>query len=75
MRGDDREDTRLFSYISPEDRVPADHPLRPIRKMVDRALEELSPLFDEMYSRVGPAVDCSGKAVASPSFAGLVLDP
>jgi len=53
MRGDDREDTRLFSYISPEDRVPPDHPLRPIRRMVDRALEELSPLFDNMYSRVG----------------------
>ena len=53
MRGDDREDTSLFSYISPEDRVPPDHPLRPIRRMVDRALEELSPLFDKMYSRVG----------------------
>jgi transposase len=53
MRGDDREDTSLFSYISPEDRVPADHPLRPIRKMVDRALKDLNPLFDKMYSRVG----------------------
>lgn len=53
MRGDDRQDTKLFSYISPEDRVPTDHPLRPIRGMIDRALEELSPLFDKMYSRVG----------------------
>ena len=53
MRGDDREDTRLFSYISSEDRVPPDHPLRPTRKMVDMALEELSSLFEEMYSRVG----------------------
>jgi len=53
MRGDDREDTRLFSYISPEDRVPADHPLRPIRKMVDKALKDLNRLFDKMYSRVG----------------------
>jgi transposase len=53
MRGDDRQDTKLFSYISPEDRVPVDHPLRPIRGMIDRALEELSPLFEKMYSRVG----------------------
>jgi transposase len=53
MRGDDRQDTKLFSYVSPEDRVPVDHPLRPIRGMIDRALEELSPLFEKMYSRVG----------------------
>ena len=33
--------------------VPQDHPLRPIRKMVDQALEELSPEFNKMYSRIG----------------------
>jgi hypothetical protein len=35
MRGDDRKPDALFSYIRPEQRVPADHPLRPIRDMVD----------------------------------------
>ena len=43
----------MFSYISPEARVRKDHPLRPIRAMVDEVLEELSPTFDSMYSRVG----------------------
>ncbi len=33
--------------------IPQEHPLRPIRKMVDQALEELSPEFDKMYSRIG----------------------
>ena len=43
----------MFSYLSPEDRVPTDHPLRRIRSMVDVALKSLSPAFDEMYSTVG----------------------
>ena len=34
MRGDDNQQEGMFSYISPEKRVPADHPLQPIRKMV-----------------------------------------
>jgi transposase len=43
----------MFSYISPEKRVPADHPLRPIRKMVDEILKEMSPKFQRLYSDVG----------------------
>jgi transposase len=43
MRGDDQRQSGMFSYLSPEKRVPKDHPLRPIRTMVDRALAELSP--------------------------------
>jgi len=39
MRGDDRQQGAMFSYISPEQRVPADHPLRPIREMVDEVLK------------------------------------
>jgi hypothetical protein len=35
MRGDDNQQEGIFSYISPEKRVPAEHPLRPIRKIVD----------------------------------------
>jgi len=43
----------MFSYISPEQRVRQDHPLRPIRAMVDQILKELSPQFDKMYAKVG----------------------
>ena len=53
MRGDDNQQEGMFSYISPEKRVPADHPLRPIRKMVDEILKEMSPQFAKLYSEVG----------------------
>ena len=45
MRGDDEQSGHLFSYLSPEQRVPADHPLRAIRAMTDKALRRLSPRF------------------------------
>lgn len=53
MRGDDTKTEAMFYYTSPESMIPQDHPLRPIRKMVDQALTELSPEFDKMYSRIG----------------------
>jgi transposase len=53
MRGDDNQQEGMFSYISPEQRVPANHPLRPIRKMVDEILKEMSPMFRKLYSDVG----------------------
>jgi transposase len=53
MRGTDREQATMFSYLSPERRVPADHPLRTLRPMVDEALGQLSSLFDGMYAREG----------------------
>src|SRR5499425_3250126 len=53
MRGDDNLQDGIFSYISPEKRVPADHPLRPIRKLVDEILKEMSPQFAKLYSNVG----------------------
>jgi transposase len=43
----------MFSYLSPEERVPAKHPLRPIRLMVDDALKSLSPAFNRLYSAYG----------------------
>jgi|HubBroStandDraft_2_1064218.scaffolds.fasta_scaffold167276_1 transposase len=43
----------MFSYLSPEDRVPAEHPLRPIRLMADEALKALSPVFNRMYAAWG----------------------
>jgi len=53
MRGDDIQQGAMFSYLSPEQRVPADHPLRPIRKMVDTVLKRLSPCFEAMYAEGG----------------------
>lgn len=53
MRGGDRIQSAMFSYLSPETRVRKEHPLRAIRVMVDSALGEMSPLFDEMYSELG----------------------
>jgi transposase len=53
MRGDDQQAGHLFSYLSPEQRVPADHPLRAIRQMTDAALRELSPQFERLYATTG----------------------
>ena len=53
MRGDDLQQQAMFSYTSPEARVPKDHPLRPIQIMVDNALLDLAPVFKEMYSHTG----------------------
>jgi transposase len=53
MRGDDREPAALFSYISTEARVPADHPLRAIRLLVDGILQQMSPEFDALYAAGG----------------------
>lgn len=53
MRGEDLNQQALFSYIFPEARVPKDHPLRPIRIMVDSALNDLVPFFREMYPHTG----------------------
>src|SRR5580700_642172 len=53
MRGDDRQQNHIFSYLSPEERVRKDHPLRAIRTMVDEVLTQLSRRFDAMYARVG----------------------
>jgi len=53
MRGTDQQQNHVFSYISPEQRVRQDHPLRPIRTMVDEVLKQLSPQFHKMYAKVG----------------------
>lgn len=53
MRGEDFHQDHLYSYVSPEQRVPANHPLRPIRQMANTVLERLSPKLDALYSAVG----------------------
>src|SRR5664279_2908871 len=54
MRGDDQQlQTGMFSYVALEDRIPADHPLRGVRALVDAVLAEMSKDFDGLYSQVG----------------------
>src|SRR5580698_9234125 len=53
MRGDERVQDEMFSYVSLEQRVPADHPLREIRKLTDVVLRSLSGEFDSLYSASG----------------------
>jgi transposase len=53
MRGADHQQDHMFSYLSPEQRVREDHPLRPLRDMVDEILAQMSPIFDAMYSTMG----------------------
>jgi transposase len=53
MRGTKNEQQTLYSYVSQEDRIPADHPLRVIRKMVDPMLESMSKRFDKLYAETG----------------------
>jgi transposase len=53
MRGDEEQQNEMYSYRTSEMRVPADHPLRALRKMCDEALRQLSPTFDELYAPTG----------------------
>jgi transposase len=53
MRGELTETDAMFSYISPAQRVPQDHPLRVVRRMADDALEALWPEFEKLYSHTG----------------------
>jgi transposase len=53
MRGDDRQPDAMFSYVSMEDRIPQDHPLRAMRTLVDAVLRDMSPRFALMYARIG----------------------
>ena len=53
MRGDRDEQAEVMLFITPEQKVPQNHPIRAIKPMVDRALLSLSPVFNRMYSRLG----------------------
>ena len=53
MRGGDRNTGALFSYVSCEERVANDHPLRAIREIVNAALAALAPEFEKLYARLG----------------------
>ncbi len=53
MRGGDQQPDAMFSYVSMEDRIPQDHPLRAMRTLVDAVLQEMSARFSLMYAKTG----------------------
>jgi transposase len=53
MRGDDKQHAAIFSYVTMEQRIPANHPMCRIRSMADRALETMDSVFDDLYSETG----------------------
>jgi hypothetical protein len=73
MRGDDPQQAAMFSYSSPEERVPPEHPLRSIRMMVDVVLKELSHQFDLLYSHTGwPRSSCCARCCCKCSTRSAV---
>ena len=74
MRGADEQPGSMFSYVSLEERVPADHPLRAIRRITDRALERLAPRFGTLYMNFGPALDRAGEVAPRAASPGAVHD-
>jgi len=74
MHGKDEQQLLdVFSYISPEQRVPQDHPLRSLRAMADEALQQLQPRFNRFVRQNRATVDCAREVVASPLAASTVL--
>jgi hypothetical protein len=75
MRGSDERSGALFSYVDLEARVPAAHPLRTIRVIVNEALAELSPTFTRLYAPLGrPSIPPFVRHVLMENRSGLVVD-
>ena len=70
MRGPDIQQDSLFSTVSPETRVPKDHPLRPIRRMVDEALKALDGDFADPLSGLPASASAAKGAEAAASASG-----
>ena len=73
MRGEDRRSGGLFSYVDLEARVPRDHPLRPIRAIVDDALSALSGEFEALYSHFGRRSIAPERLLRAAAAAGVLL--
>src|SRR3954464_7817395 len=66
MRGTDKQQSGMFSYLSPEERVPENHPLRAIRRMTDEVLKGLWAKFNELYSTTGRPSIAPEKLLRAP---------
>ena len=53
MRGEATQQSSAFSYVSAEERIPADHPLRSFRRVTREVLERMGPAFEDLYSWTG----------------------
>ena len=53
MRGTENKQDKLFSYVSQENRIPQNHPMRKLRELIDPILQKMSPQFDQMYAEEG----------------------
>jgi hypothetical protein len=73
MRGHGEQQLDVFNYINPQQRVPQDHPLRPLRVMTDETLRDLQPRFNKLSIQNRTALDCTGEVVASAPAASAVL--
>ena len=74
MRGTDHQQSAMFSYISAEQGVPKDHPLRALQVMADAALAQLGPAFDVDLPAQRAPLDRAGEIVARALAAGAVRD-
>ena len=72
MRGHDEQTTHMFSYLSPEQRVPADHPLRAVRALTDEALQTMSRPIREAVRHDRASVDPTGAIAARFAVAGAL---
>src|SRR5262245_45152269 len=75
MRGAEGRQGGMFSYVSPERRIPADHPLRPIRAMTDEVLRQLSPRLARLYPKTGWSSVAPREAAARVAGPGPLLYP
>jgi transposase len=73
VRGEDRQSGGLLSYVDLEARVPADHPLWPIRAIVDEALSALSGEFEALYSHLGRPSIAPERLLRGAAAAGVLF--
>ncbi len=74
MRGDDHEPESMFSYVSPEQRIPTEHPLRTIRALVVDVLGGMSREFDGLYAAIGRPSIPPGTPAAGAIASNLLGD-
>ena len=67
MRGHDREPESMFSYVSPEQRIPKEHPLRAIRALEDDVLRDMCREFDRPYAAIGRRSDPVAELLPRPA--------